>query len=256
MDLPSAIAAFVGDAVLEPDEIGESPCAVSSFVRGGERFFLKASPAVYAPTTFSVLREARVLDWLSGRLNVPELVQVGQTEAHEFMVTRQAPGEPLSAWMAAGRPVPELYREALKRLGGISIDDCPFDSGIGVRLEELEYLMAKGLIADDYDLEQWPGLTTPTDLLAHLRAADVAETVVFTHGDLCDGNIFVDGRDDLYFIDLGRGGKADRWTDIAFVHRSLREDISPEIAADFVRGLGEPDQPARREFFELLDELF
>lgn len=256
MDLPPPIASFVGDAVLEPDAIGESPCSVSSFVRGGERFFLKTSPAIYAPTTFSVLREARVLDWLAGRLAVPQLVHVGQTETHEVMVTRQAPGEPLAARIAADRPVLPLYHEALKRLAAVPIDDCPFDSGIAARLEELEYLMAKDLIADDYDPGQWPDLNTPEKLLAHLRATRPSEALVFTHGDLSDGNVFVDERDELYFIDVGRGGKADRWTDVAFVHRGLREDLSPEIAAEFLRARGEPDAPARREFFEQLDELF
>jgi kanamycin kinase len=256
VDLPPPIASFVGDAVLEPDDIGESPCSVSSFVRGGERFFLKTSPAVYAQTTFSVLREARVMDWLAGRLAVPELVHVGQTQTLEAMVTRQATGQPLAAHMAAGRPVAELYREALKRLAAVPVGDCPFDSGIDVRLAELDYLMSRGLIADDHDLEQWPGLATPSDLVAHLHATRPTETLVFSHGDLCDGNIFVDERDELSFIDLGRGGKADRWTDIAFVHRSLREDLSPEIADRFIRGSGAPDDPAKRLFFEQLDELF
>ncbi|QYX48904.1 hypothetical protein K3F43_05170 [Pseudomonas tussilaginis] len=60
----------------------------------------------------------------------------------------------------------------------------------------------------------------------------------------------------MHFIDLGRGGIADRWLDIAFVHRNLREDVSDNAANDFLRGLGEPDECAKREFFEQLDELF
>ena len=59
------------------DEVGESPCDVYRFTRGNDRYFLKISSAVLAPTTYSVVREAQVLQWLSGRLNVPEVVQAG-----------------------------------------------------------------------------------------------------------------------------------------------------------------------------------
>ncbi|NWA68565.1 phosphotransferase [Pseudomonas reactans] len=75
------------------------------------------------------------------------------------------------------------------------------------------------------------------------------------HGDLCDTNVFVDAHDQLHFIDLGRGGIADRWLDIAFAHRNLREDISDNAANNFLRGLGEPDQSAKRVYFEQLIDL-
>ncbi|PHM68637.1 hypothetical protein [Xenorhabdus sp. KJ12.1] len=51
-------------------------------------------------------------------------------------------------------------------------------------------------------------------------------------------------------------GVADRWLDIAFVHRNLREEISVNKAAEFLTTLGDFDNVAKREFFEQLDELF
>lgn len=129
-------------------------------------------------------------------------------------------------------------------------------SGAAVRLRELDYLIGKGFIDEDYDFEQWPGLATPADLLARLRATIPNEDLVFSHGDLCDNNVFVDQRGELHFIDAGRGGRADRWLDIAFIHRNLRDDVSERSAAQFLEGLGVPDAPAKREFFEQLDELF
>ena len=73
---------------------------------------------------------------------------------------------------------------------------------------------------------------------------------------ICDANVFVDAHDQLHFIDLGRGGIADRWLDIAFVHRNLRDGVSHNAAQEFLKELGEPDDPEKREFFEQLDELF
>jgi len=255
-ELPSAIAQFIGGNQLVADEVGESPASVYGFTRGNERFFLKICATIYTPTTYSVLREARVLQWLDGRLNVPEVAVVSESDAGEFMITRCVPGEPIQARCDDQGAMLALWREVLRQLQNVSITNCPFDSSVSVRLDELGYLIARELCADDADLEQWPSLGTPRKLLAHLHATRPVEEKAFSHGDLCDTNVFVDAHDHLHFIDLGRGGIADRWLDIAFAHRNLREDVSDDAANNFLRGLGEPDQSGKRLFFEQLDELF
>lgn len=254
--LPGAIARFVGDARLLRDEIGESPCRVFGFERAGERFFLKWSPAELADTTYSVGREAAVTDWLQGRLGVPELVLAARDERGETMITRAVPGRPLAARIEAGLPVTQLFAEALGQLQSVPIEGCPFDAGIRVRLRELRWLIDHGFAESEPDFSPWPGILTPQDLLSRLHETSPAEELVFTHGDLGDSNVFVDEQDQLYFIDLGRAGLADRWLDIAFAHRNLREEISDAAAACLLDGLDMPDQAAKREFFEQLDELF
>lgn len=254
--MQNSISRFIADANLELDPIGESPCQVHCFRRRNELYFLKSSPTVYADTTYSVMREAGVLHWLSGKLKVPEVVLTGQDEQREYMITRAVPGVPLSSLVENKRSVRALFQEALRQVQAVSIADCPFDSGAAVRLHELAFLIDRGLIDQDYDFSAWPNLNTPQDLLAHLHATMSEEELVFSHGDLGDSNIFVSERDELYFIDLGRGGKADRWLDIAFVHRNLIEEVSQRSARQFLAALDRPDVPAKRTFFEQLDELF
>lgn len=89
-----------------------------------------------------------------------------------------------------------------------------------------------------------------------MHASLPVEDLVFAHGDLGDSNVFVDARDQLYFIDLGRVGLADRWMDIAFAHRNLREDVSEKAADEFLKSLPHADALAKQEFFMQLDELF
>lgn len=255
---PEVITRFIGKATLIPDEVGESPCQVYSFIQGNDRFFLKMSPLIYAQTTFSVLREARLVEWVSTYLNVPDLVLVAQSTEGEFMITRRVPGEPLYRRIDMKQPVVHLFGEALRQLRAVPIDNCPFNAGAALRLRELAYLIRNDLCAEEYDLNQWPGLGlhTPQDLLAHLQATIPAEELTFAHGDLGDSNIFVTADDELYFIDLGRAGLADRWMDVAFIHRNLRVEVSAEAAADFLNTLDEADKPAKRAFYEQLDELF
>jgi kanamycin kinase len=248
----ATIKSFIGNVILQRDEIGESPCQVYRFRRGDEVFFLKTSPSIYASTTYSVLREAAVVQWLSGKVRVPELVMTAHDERQEYMITRAVPGAPLADYLQDKQRTLALFKEALRQMQSIAIADCPFDSSAAVRLRELEFLVDQGLIDEGYDLDAWPGLDTPQDLLARLHATMPQEDLVFSHGDLGDSNIFVTDNDELHFLDLGRGGRADRWLDIAFAHRNLREEISDHVASQLIIS----DAPARREFFEQLDELF
>ncbi|KAA6168642.1 aminoglycoside 3'-phosphotransferase [Pseudomonas marginalis] len=255
-ELPRTITRFIGDAPLIADDVGESPCDVFSFTRGNDRFFLKTCAAIYAPTTYSVLREARVLQWVDGHLSVPEVAVIAQSADGEFMITRCVPGAPIQVRIDEPGTLSALFHEALRQLQNVPIAGCPFDSSVSQRLNELKYLLAHDLCAQEPEPHPWPDLNSPEQLLAHLHAARPKEDPVFSHGDLCDTNVFVDTQDRLHFIDLGRGGIADRWLDIAFAQRNLREDISEQSAQDFLDRLGEPDKPAKREFFEQLDELF
>ncbi|MFJ2332831.1 phosphotransferase [Pseudomonas helleri] len=118
IQLPRTIEQFIGGAVLKADEIGESPCDVYSFKRGNDRFFLKICPAILAPTTYSVLREARVLSWLADRLNVPEVVAVAESVEGEFMITRGVEGQPLQARINDPSSIIFFLR------GGASITGC------------------------------------------------------------------------------------------------------------------------------------
>ncbi|WP_077920549.1 APH(3') family aminoglycoside O-phosphotransferase [Spirosoma sp. 209] len=258
IELPEPIARFLGKARLIPTTVGESPCPVYRFKRGNDSFFLKMCSRVYSPTTFSVRREADVLGWLSGQLNVPEVVGVAESSEGEFMITRSVPGQPLYQRIDAQQPVLHLFQEALAQLQALPITTCPFDGGVAFRLKELEYLLANGLLAEEYDLHQWPDVeaNNPQEFVAHLFATQPTEELVFAHGDLTDSNVFVDAQDRLYFIDWGRGGVADRWMDRALVYHNLLEEVSPTQADAFLAELGEADNPRKRVFYEQLDELF
>ena len=230
LQLPPAIADFIANAPLKRDTLGASPCGVHRFRKGSDVFFLESSAAVSTPTTYSVLREAAVLRWLSGKLKVPEVVMAADTDAAEYMITRTVPGRLLSA-PDSEEQAGLMLQEALRQVRAVPIGDCPFDTSVAVWLRELDYMLALalGLVEDDPDLELWPGLETPADVMQRLHATVPLEDLVFSQGNLNDSNVFLDETSDLYFIDLGRGGKADRWLDSAFVHRGLRKAISDRL---------------------------
>lgn len=109
------------------------------------------------------------------------------------------------------------------------------------------------------------GFASPADLLTWLKDNRPAENLVFSHGDYCLPNIFINQNKVSGFIDLGRSGIADKYQDIALCYRSLKhnfegryggkiyEDFNADILFDKLEI--EPDWD-RIRYYILLDELF
>ncbi|MBF6329585.1 phosphotransferase [Nocardia transvalensis] len=146
-----------------------------------------------------------------------------------------------------------LLGQVLRRLHDIRVSDCPFDGRLDVVLAQARRRVVEGLVdADDFDDDRrgW----TPEQVLERLLAERPEETeLVVAHGDYTPPNVLDGG----IVIDVGRLGVADRYRDLALVHRDLLDDYGPdEVAAFFAAyGLADPD-PVRLEYYRLLDELF
>ena len=80
---------------------------------------------------------------------------------------------------------------------------------------------------------------------------------VFTHGDYCLDNVIFDFDGLSGFIDMGNGGIADRYQDIALAIRSVQDDISGELVGLFCEEYGLREININKmEFYILLDEFF
>ncbi|EAI4592331.1 aminoglycoside 3'-phosphotransferase [Campylobacter jejuni] len=111
------------------------------------------------------------------------------------------------------------------------------------------------LCSEEYEDEQSPEKII--ELYDFLKTEKPEEELVFSHGDLGDSNIFVKDGKVSGFIDLGRSGRADKWYDIAFCVRSIREDIGEEQYVElFFDLLGIKPDWEKIKYYILLDELF
>ena len=259
MKLPPKIQAFIDQNRLHRNKVGQSPADVFSFSKNGELFFLKISEIIYSSTTYSVLREAKVLDWLDGKLKTPELILMDSNTQYEYMITKSVGAKPISEHKNLNeQQTLEIYQQALLQLQSIDISNCPFRSDIHTRITEAEFLLQHELIDeidwDEADSDVWEEFESYTELLENLKQTRFTEDFVFSHGDITDSNIFLDDNEQIYFLDLGRAGIADRFVDIAFIERSLREDCSEKIAQSFLKQLPY-DDIFKRDYFLKLDEI-
>ncbi|MEV4637715.1 APH(3') family aminoglycoside O-phosphotransferase [Actinoplanes sp. NPDC049548] len=177
-----------------------------------------------------------------------------------LLETAEVPGRPASdPWPAADRPrVVDALAELTCRLHALPVAECPFDRRLAVTVPEA---LAADVALDMLDDERagWSREQLVERLLA-TRPPD--EDLVVCHGDLCLPNVLLDPVtfEVTGVIDTGRLGVADRWVDLALTTRSLEDDINPQFgtgdADRFLARYGISPDPAKRDFYRLLDEFF
>lgn len=238
------------------DTEGMSPAQVYKLAGENENIYLKMTDSRYNGTTYDVEREKDIMLWLKGKLPVPKVLYFEQYGGWNFLLMSEIDG----AMYLEEKPtkIVELYVECIKLLQSIDISDCPFNNNTDNRLAELDYLLNNNLA--DINFENWEEDTPfiePRELYDFLKANKPKEELTFSHGDLGDSNILVRDNKISGFIDLGRSGKADKWYDIAFCVRSIRDDFGEEKYVKlFFDLLGiEPDWE-KIKYYILLDEMF
>jgi len=250
--IPSQWASIITDVHVGTE--GMSAAEVVKCRAGTESLFIKSIDSKYANTTYSVKREQEVTRWLKAKLNVPRILDFGEERGREFMVMSEIRGTHIDAF----KDSPDIYiahlANCIKLVQSVNISDCAFDSTLNVRLAELKRLIDNNLAS----LDNWEDTTTftnPRELYQWLCDNKPDEDLVFSHGDIT-ANFFVKNDTDYFFYDMGRAGIADRWLDIAFCVRNIREFGHKKYEDRFFKLLNIKPDYEKIEYFILLDEMF
>ena len=248
MKFPEAIARLLPEAAWQTDTVGMSRSSVLLF----EDRVLKIDQDWEESR-----REARLMEWLQGRLPVPEVLCREAAEGRSYLLMTRLPGRMLcdEAYMERPEELTALAAQGLKLLWQTDISQCPVDARLDVKLAMARYNIEHGLVdLDNVEPETFGpgGFQGPEDL-------------VFSHGDYCLPNIFARDGAVSGFLDLGRGGAADRYQDIALCYRSLLHNYGGKYSGRAYEGFSpellfqaldlRPDWEKIR-YYILLDELF
>ncbi len=105
--------------------------------------------------------------------------------------------------------------------------------------------------------------TLPDNIATYI--ANTSYEPVFSHGDFCLPNIFLEDGQVAGFIDLGDASVSDKWRDIALCYRSLKHNFDGSYGGKVYEGFNpdilfeklgiEPDWE-KIKYHILLDELF
>lgn len=206
----------------------------------------------------SLAAERDRLAWAETRLPVPTVLAYGADDRHEWLVTAGLEGvtaiEP--DWRAdPPRLVPRLAA-GLRRLHAVPIDDCPFDSRLGITLPLARERLRTGEVDLSRDVHRDHQTFTVETALARLeQLRPASEDLVVCHGDYCLPNVLLNQGKVTAYLDLGKLGVADRWWDLAVATWSVTWNLGPGWEDLFLEAYGVPRDPERIAFYRLLYDL-
>lgn len=261
MQLPSAIQGYIGKRSYRLDDVGLSGSQVLLF----DDMVLKIQPE-----SEETKNELEVMRWLDGKLSAPRIIYHEVVNGVSYLLMTRIAGAmscDLSYINSPGR-LTKLLAEGLRKLWSLDISDCPCDASLDHHLAAAEYRV-KNCLVDLEDMEPDTlgenGFKNAEHLLTWLKENRPEEDLVFSHGDYCLPNIFVNDSEITGYIDLGRAGIADRYRDIAICYRSLKSNLRgsygghPPVDFDsdeLFRELGITPDWDKIRYYILLDELF
>lgn len=230
------------DAMSIPATDTEAPARVRSLARGaaltaiwrngtgGVTFRTDDGRIIkHGPRTLetSASAEAGRLAWAARYTPVPEVLEVGEDDTHEWLVTRTLPGRSAvdPRWLGEPETAVRAVGEALRALHDVlPVADCPFEWTVPVRVANARRR----------------GIRVPRALCE----PPTADRLVVCHGDACCPNTLLadDGRP-IAHVDLGALGIGDRWADIAVAAMSTGWNYGPGWEGALIAAYGvEPDE--------------
>jgi len=255
--VPEPLQPFVEGAAWTRITVGESLSAIFRLDRSGQpALYLKIAPRAHRT---ELLCEKQRLDWLQGRLPVPDVVGYATDDRNEYSLLTALPGRHVADLIDAepNEKIVQLLAAGLRAVHAIPIHDCPFDMTLDREIERARDNVVNGLV-DETDFDDTRLGRTAAELFEELLSDRPAnEDLVFTHGDYCLPNVMVDRGAVSGFVDWGRAGVADRYKDIALVVRSLERNTGEDLAPAFFEAYGLSSYDAEKiEYYKLLDEFW
>lgn len=211
-----------------------------------------------------------VLNWLKGKLPVPEVLAFEKNGNYQYLLMTRIPGEMSCSeyYMEHPEELLPLLAQALKMLWATDTTGCPKIRDLDTELKAARYRVENNLVdIDDAEPDTFGpnGFENPAALLKWLEENKPDAEPVLSHGDFCLPNIFLKDGKVSGFIDCGDTAIGYKWKDIALCYRSLKHnfdgtfggkvypDFNPDSLFD---ALGiEPDWE-KIKYYILLDELF
>jgi len=257
LKLPEKIRTYLGERGFETDEVGRSASTVLMF----DDCVLKISGT--APDS---VNEWQVMEYLAGKLPVPEVLCRESADGREYVVMSRLDGE-MSCAERYLDDVPTLVKglaEGLKRLWNVPLPARLTDFSIENELDDAEKRLDSIDWTEKTD-ELKAEFPTARDLLHWLRANKPTEDRVLSHGDYCLPNLFLkDGKVSGY-LDLGHCGIADRYRDISLGLKSMKNNLGGVFGGPVREGydptllfdaLGMAPDYEKLRYYLLLDELW
>ncbi|MGO2049220.1 MAG: phosphotransferase [Microbacterium sp.] len=203
---------------------------------GDDQFYIKWGPR---NLEFALRDEAERMQWAARWISVPRVLEHGEDETHEWLVTAAIDGRSAvdPRWAAAPATAVQAVGKGLRAVhGALPVPECPWEWSVPARIANAE---ARGIRVPH-----------------RFRDAPPIDRLVVSHGDACCPNTLVgeDGRW-VAHVDLALMGTADRWADIAVASMSTVWNYGTGWEDALIEAYGlEPDRERLSYYRDLWNE--
>jgi len=176
---------------------------------------------------FTLRDEAERMRWAGQWIRVPDVLDHGEDETHEWLITAAIDGRSAvdPRWVAEPATAVRAVGEGLRAMhDALPVAECPWLWNVEGRIANAE---ARGIRVPDA-----------------LRDTPPIDRLVVSHGDACCPNTLVgDDGHWVAHVDLALLGTADRWADIAVASMSTEWNFGPGWEDALIEAYGlEPDR--------------
>ncbi|MBE6665624.1 MAG: aminoglycoside 3'-phosphotransferase [Ruminococcaceae bacterium] len=253
--IPSSVARHLKNEDFHTDDIGRSDSSVLVF---SDRVLKMEKTSELSDS------EHEMLLWLDGKLPVPRVIAFERENGFNYLLMTRQSGNMACEHGLPEEEVSRLLAKGLKMLWQTDISDCPKKRTISSMLTEAEQKIKDGSLQNLFPSHtEFPDFES---LFSYLSQNIPQDDFVFSHGDYCLPNVFLDDDGVCGFLDLGRAGISDRYEDIYMCLWSMRynfvtlgtmeEARFSKCETVFFEELGIEKDLKKLFFFELLAEFW
>lgn len=197
--------------------------------------------------------------WLQHKVPVPEIVFYTRAQEYDFLCVTELEGKSLDSFIGSVEAdvIVSSYARALKLLHSQKPDSKVIVCDLDKRISEAERNVKNNLV-NPYHFQAENQQYEPYELFLHLKKSKPSSAeLVFTHGDYCLDNLIYNEGKLSGFVDLGNGGVADKYQDLALAVRSILDNFTLDHVELFYKVYGIQNiNKSKLEFYTLLDEFF
>lgn len=223
---------FIRDAYVQQIGIGCSGDTVLKISKEKNDFFLKYS------TNTNIETEYKKLNWLQGRLPVPQIISYQCENGVHYLLTRGLDGEMVCTpkYMKNWHSGLNVIHGAFEKLWATDIQDCPFDARLDYKLKQIKTKIdSEKIKPEDIRPEFLEKYGSIDGIYKYLNNNRPNEQLCFSHGDTSLPNIFGTGDKLTGFIDVSDCGIGDIWFDIAVTAKSIKRNYDENAVQLFYK---------------------
>ena len=216
----------------------------------------KKSKTFYLKVANHLSQESIRLDYLHGKINVPEKVFYEKYNNKSYLLTKEVKGRMLCDDYYDDHPIEgiNVIVEAFNALYSIDYKDCIIDETIDKKIKDIEQNF-NNIKESDIKEDILNRFHSKNAILKYLKGNKPKQIIGFTHGDMSLPNIFeLDGHFSG-LIDVGNAGLSDIYFDLVICEMSIERNYGKEYIDVFYDKLGIEKDEFKSDYYRILMSL-